>query len=734
RNGMSGNGKNGIAAVVFSLQGRTDDSQFFSKMTTSLYNTCEYGHSGNSYSYFWDLLGANCGGPAAVAALHKELRWYFALTRQADGRFVYQRLGGHYGRELLDPTVAQVLSATLSRRAIHLTGKGHDRDAWLDEKGADEAIAAGRWRLADTDDMSAQELIDRLDCWSPIAREWIAKSLAKKEGNFTPQLMDLLKSDKPEARAGACAALGHQGERAAAAVPAISKALTDEEGIVCIAAGYALARIKAPAREAVPDMLRAVLAADEEGLMLPTQQALAFSLGHAPGRVAPLYFDGLVPSLAAEGDPLEGIDRELLYPTVAKLLKTSAGRTRGCGAYLLKFFTREDTAVMAQNIYDAIVVPPPNYLMFDDNARQHCLDLMLRFRIEEGIPLCFETLDAHRWGKGTRTVHRFNTLRDYGGAAKAYLPRLRDLRWNYRTDADRHTLEDAILAIEAADSSEPLESLHTLVDERLAKDLASTKDDKERVRLCRQLMEDNPEDGFYQAACLRRIVAILGADAHDDVSPLLWHTNSILRQTAIELSPSWLALGLRGEGGEYQQYHSSMLLLDGASVTELIAATKNPDPAIRDTAIDALGTISDRKATGALLKLAEETDDRRTKTEAVMACLRRVITDRVPRERKVRLLKRLLTLDENARTVSAVLAEFKWSPSIDSLRLAQSYLSEPGIAETAASVAVTIAQRMDMSDKQQRDDAVGVLRQVLEVTENETTTANAEEFLLQHGG
>ena len=189
RNGMSGNGKNGIAAVAFSVQGRREPAQFFSKLTASLYNTCEFGHSGNSYSYFWDPLGANCGGPETVAAFLKELRWYYALTRKPDGSFVYQPLAGYYGRGLLDPTVAQVLIAALPRRAIHLTGKGQDKSFWLARTGAEEAMASGRWRLADTDAMTAKALLAELDDWSPIAREWIAKALGKKDDDVIPQLI-----------------------------------------------------------------------------------------------------------------------------------------------------------------------------------------------------------------------------------------------------------------------------------------------------------------------------------------------------------------------------------------------------------------------------------------------------------------------------------------------------------------------------------------------------------------
>jgi len=846
RNGMSGNGKNGIAAVAFGLLGRREPTQFFSKLTASLYNTCEYGHSGNSYSYFWDPLGANCGGPETAAAFLKELRWYYALTRKPDGSFVYQPLAGYYGRGVLDPTVAQVLIATLPRRAIYLTGKDQDKSFWLGKKGAEEAVAAGRWRLADTDDMSAEDLIAELDDWSPIAREWIAKALGKKDGSFTVQLMELLKSDKPEARAGACAALGYQGERAADAVPLISKALTDEEQIVRIAASYALARIDKPARKAVPDMLRAVLVAQEEGLMHPGQQAMAYSLGYANSYHAPLYFDGILPKYAEGENPLEGLDRDLLYASVAKLMKSPSGRVRGCGVYVLRFFTKEDTAAMAQPICNVIKVPAPNYVMFDDLPRQYGLDLLAKHRIEEGLDLCWQTLDE-RWGKGVRFQHRCQTLRKYAGNARPFLPRLKKMRWTTKSPEDRQLLEDTIRAIEEDRNPQPLVSLQALVDRRLAKDLhlasISDKDDKKRVRLCRELMNNNTEDYFYQAAGLRQLVAMLRADAFGDILAALGHPDERLHVAAVKLGAElpgkkatrkWVAqlskakgkrlagilaiLAARGDpknltvlrkhlkhedeavraaaidgigvlGGEKELPLLIGLLVtaegeqeraaaenalvttcrNGKNVEKSIspvlaalpegttparcslirvlgqvggaralaavsAATGDEDAEVSKTSLDALSTSPDPKATDVLMALAENPPSPKLKSPAVTACLRRVIIEPVSAGQKTDFLKKLLVLDERGRNARNVLSELPWSPSIDSLRLAQSCLHRKGLIEPAAAAAVAIAERMNMSDQKQRDAAVEVLKEVLEATKDENTTALAKALIVKHGG
>jgi hypothetical protein len=509
RNGMSGNGKNGVAAVAFRVAGEEEPRRFFTKLTASLYNTCEYGHSGNSYSYFWDPLGANCGGPDLAAAFLKELRWYHALTRKADGSFVHQPLGGHYGGKFLEPTAAQILIATLPRRAIHLTGKGQTEGEWLGPDEIRETIAAGRWRLADIDAMSVAQLIGELDAWSPIAREWAAKALATKEGDFTKELIQLMRDGGPEARAGAAAALGHLGDRAAGAVPHLAKALSDEEDIVSIAAGYALARIGEPARSALPDLMRAVLTCDEDGAMRPRQQALAYSFGHVQARTAPLYFNGLLAQVAEDGNPLDDLDRPLLHATITKLLNAPCGRTRGCGAYAFRYFSREDVAAMAQPIHDAITVPTMSYMMFADAPRHHALDLMARFHLKEGLPLCFETFDFKSWGAYARFPARFGTLQAYAGSARPFLPQLVEMRERWKSGEHRDMLEETIKIIEEDENPVELISIHDLVAERLARDLAPARDKQEKLVLCRQLMKKHPHDTFYQAAG-KRLISSLG--------------------------------------------------------------------------------------------------------------------------------------------------------------------------------------------------------------------------------
>ena len=86
-----------MTAVMFAVQGnRTMETQFFAKMVTASYENREYGHTGQGFSYLWGALGANAGGPAAVAAFFKEASWHFDLVRRCDGSFTYDG-GEQYG-------------------------------------------------------------------------------------------------------------------------------------------------------------------------------------------------------------------------------------------------------------------------------------------------------------------------------------------------------------------------------------------------------------------------------------------------------------------------------------------------------------------------------------------------------------------------------------------------------------------------------------------------------------
>jgi hypothetical protein len=87
----------------------------------------------------------------------------------------------------------------------------------------------------------------------------------RKVEHSVPSLMKTLKTHKdPKMRYWAAESLGHFGPEAREAVPALSEALKDPDGMVRMGAAYALAEIGPDAREAAPKLQEALQDPDKQ--------------------------------------------------------------------------------------------------------------------------------------------------------------------------------------------------------------------------------------------------------------------------------------------------------------------------------------------------------------------------------------------------------------------------------------------------------------------------------------
>jgi hypothetical protein len=135
-----------------------------------------------------------------------------------------------------------------------------------------------------------------------------------------------------------------------------------------------------------------------------------------------------------------------------------------------------------------------------------------------------------------RLPHRWETLKSYGGSAKPYLSQLRALRDDFKDGSeDRASLEEVIGTIENDQNAPVLESLHTLVDEQLARDLALFGSKTLEATACRSLIRENTGQSFYQAACLRRLVFLEEKGARKDVEQARKSKDEIFRAAAESL-------------------------------------------------------------------------------------------------------------------------------------------------------------------------------------------------------
>jgi hypothetical protein len=106
--------------------------------------------------------------------------------------------------------------------------------------------------------------------------------------------------------------------------------------------------------------------------------------------------------------------------------------------------------------------------MFADGIRVRGLELLAKYHIAEGIPLCVSLCDPGRWGAGKRIGPCLKALESYGAAAKPELPELHKLEVTLsKPKADAHgelpAVEHAITSIEAATDATPLQNLDKLV-------------------------------------------------------------------------------------------------------------------------------------------------------------------------------------------------------------------------------------------------------------------------------
>lgn len=424
------NGKNSMAAVLFDLQGMQEQSGFFSNMVVASHGERERGHTGNYFSFLWGPLGARRAGTEATAAYLKEQRWFYDLNRSWDGSFPYQgganSGAGEHSYGGWDSTGAFLLTYALPVAKLQITGKGLDGAGRLRGDALDSVIADGAGFTAWDDGVgafekkSADELIADLRSWSPAVRFRAAAAFAKKPeaASRIPQLIEMLDSNELTARYGACQALGALKEAAEPAVEPLKALLLGRDTWLRIQAVSALAGIGEASRSAVPELLKLVITEDEGDPLEITQRYLAIGLFNTSrvqgGR-------GLL------ADSMEGVDRELLYKAVKKLLTNPDGRTRGTTGSVYKTLTFEELEPLLPEIIEAIETPSPSGVMFASQIRLYGVELLAKYKVREGMGLCLQILEIDKWGKRDRLSRSLEILKEYGGAAKEVLPQMRQL-------------------------------------------------------------------------------------------------------------------------------------------------------------------------------------------------------------------------------------------------------------------------------------------------------------------
>jgi hypothetical protein len=451
------NGKCGMAAVLFNLLGEKDGVEFFARMSLASHGPeRDCGHTGNYFNMLWAMPGVAQSGPRATGAWMTEFGgWYFDLARRWDGAFVHQgppepKPDSYHN---WDGSGGYLLALAMPLKKIYLTGKRKGIAPQLDAAAARALVLDGRgWsnkdRTSAYDSLNPEQLLERLESWSPVVRERASMSLSRRKEVPVPALIKMLGSKSLEARYGACQAIALLRGRGAPAVEALTKALEDDDLWLRVKAAEALAGIGAPAKGTVPKLLELLASADPVKDPRNMQQRyLCFALFEQGG--------GLL------GRSLDGVDRAALAKAVRAGLQNQDGRARGSIGSVYRNLSFDDIKPLMPAIYQAVEVPAPSGEMFADQIRVEGLRLLAQHRIQEGIAACVKyTREQNPWSSENRTPELMKILLSYGAHGKAVIPELRKLADYFEKDEKdfpkrlmiqkAQCVRDTIAAIEAS--------------------------------------------------------------------------------------------------------------------------------------------------------------------------------------------------------------------------------------------------------------------------------------------
>ena len=470
------NGKNAMGAVMLSLiDQRKSQAQGFAKMCTAAFRNREYGHTGQGFSYLWGVLGANTGGPEAAAAFFAESSWHLDLVRRSDGSFTYdgdEQYGGgkthndsYYGRSSyygLSPTACYVLSYSIPRQKLLITGRDADRSNWLTSEHVKLAVTSGRFDL-DRKEKTPKELVGAFSDWSPIVRDWAAEELARRpeSRDMIPELIALLSGDNIRVAQGACETLGLL--KSQEALPIFVKLLYHPDRWLRFKAAKAIRALGDGASPSLPDILKAVAETAEP--LKPIVWEDPIQLTH--GQLAAALFEGPL------ADDVQKADPKLLYPAVRAVSKNADGMARATlRGFFDKRLTAEDVQALAPDILEAVRSTSPADTMFSNEIRMGGFKALTKYHFHEGIEagvLLAKTQGGH--GSESRTGLIMKEIEGYGSAAREAIPQLEELIQMFNDQCDRgefpagelndrrvNAVRDAITSIQTAESHPPLRS------------------------------------------------------------------------------------------------------------------------------------------------------------------------------------------------------------------------------------------------------------------------------------
>ena len=453
------NGKDGLSAVMFANMGdKPLQTEYFTRMALPGFKGEQYGHTGQGFNYLWTTLGAAMGGPQAASEYLKQLRWDRDMRRRCDGSFVYE--GGEQwapgmGKDYWDdsyaywgnPTAYYLLHAALPLKKLCITGKDVTPANQLSPKVVTNAIWAAEF-TGRCGSYTKEQLVAALGEWDPIVRYNAATELSvRPDGpSLIPMLITMAENPaNANQREAACTALGCL--KAANAVPALTRRLSDSDIWVRAKAAKALGQIHTAAATAVPDMLGAFV--KNVAPTYPFEKGFNWSdpLQIANGYLAETLFKNL------GGETIKS-DKKLLYPALRAGIKHPAGMWRDIlSGFVQDQLSLADVVALAPDLFADAQSEGPCDRMFTSGPVGAAMMALSKHKIDEGIDISLGNVTY--WGQLGKSA--LGSLPGYGEAARRALPVLQTYLAAWPPgDNNAPIIINTIAAIQAATTSPKL--------------------------------------------------------------------------------------------------------------------------------------------------------------------------------------------------------------------------------------------------------------------------------------
>ena len=406
---FTNNGTSGSLAVAFALLNDKKGASFFSKMSAAAGKEILTGHTGPWFNILWSGIGANVSGPELTRAYNREMHWLRTVTRTWDSRFLQMiGWGCKVGDHSLGSSASTLLNLAVSRRQLRITGRNMDTSLWLDEAAARTIVGAG------SVDYAAQDvagLVKLLGHELPPVRLRASEMLAIKDARITDDVMALLADGNRNQRIGALHAIS--ALRITSAVDTLMAIVRDTQDDLWIRQ-LAVRKLTVldGARNHAPELL-AMLAGDKD---YDVQGRFDEDLG------------GALTTLTDSDPYTAGLDRDLLYIAVNKLLDHKRQWARGSGMNLIKHIPLDELYRVADKMVYVIKDSDRTYESYHgDGHRQAGLDILYGLNIDESLDLTVNTTNEKVGRPGGRGKHRKALMQTWGREATRVIPQIKEV-------------------------------------------------------------------------------------------------------------------------------------------------------------------------------------------------------------------------------------------------------------------------------------------------------------------